>query len=189
MNSTILHFFSQYLKLYFWDISKQLKIILQWIAVREVYVSIFKVYLRAKTLARLCNSKYKHNRFLKEDPDTHAEPLRKNGLLETNPLQICRSWHTKEMEVLKLITPNQSSEIVAHRNRFVSPFIVASSIEKRAKKWWGRGKSYKERFSMLEWSWKKLDELFQSWKKSIHSCKLLCYRPNGRVTLVGAFKG
>lgn len=49
MNSTILNFFfSQYLKLYFWDISKQLKIILQWIAVREVYVSIFKVYLKSE---------------------------------------------------------------------------------------------------------------------------------------------
>jgi len=69
-----------------------------------------------KTLARLCNSNYKQSRFLQEDPDATAEPLGKNGSLEINPLHICRSSHTGEIGVLKLMFPSQNSEIIAHGN-------------------------------------------------------------------------
>lgn len=190
MNSTILHFFfSQYLKLYFWDISKQLKIILQWIAEKEVYVSIFKVYLKSENTCPFVQLQIQTQQISEGRSRYPCRAPRKKWVTWNKPssdLQILTYKRDGSIE-----TNDSKSELRNHSPQEQIYFTFHSSLLnwEKGEKVVGEGKSYKESFSMLEWSWKRLDELFQSWKKSIHSCKLLCYRPNGRVTLVRAFKG
>lgn len=152
---------------------KQLKRILQWKAVREVYASICKVYLKNENTCPFVQLQLQTEQISEGRSRCHCRAPWKKGSLETNPLQICRSWHTGERGVLKLMTSSQNSEIIAHRNWFISPFTLVSSFEKRVKKQ-GEGapgrKSHKETFF---YAWmelkKKLDELFQCWKKSIYN--------------------
>lgn len=143
-----------------------------------------------KTLARLCNSNYKQNRFLKEDPDATAEPLGKKWVSWnklSSDLQILTHRGDRSIE-----TNDPKSELRNHSSQELIYFTFHSSFliwEKGEKGGCGGGESYKEGFSMLDWIWKKLDELFQCWKKSICNCKLLCYRPYSKVTFVREFKG
>lgn len=134
-----------------------------------------------KTLACLCNSHYNQNRFLKDDPEATAEPLRKKWVTWKKP---CSDL---QIGVLQLMPSNQSSQITAHTIWFVSPFTILSSFEKRAKKRERGNKSHKERFYMLECSWKKLDELFPCWKRSICFPTANIYFPNSFVAMLGGW--
>lgn len=82
------------------------------------------------------------------------------------------------IRVLQLMPSSQNSEITTHMIWFVSLFTILSSLEKRVKKRARGNKSHKERFYMLECSWKKLDELFQCWKRSICFPTANIYFPN-----------
>lgn len=96
----------------------------------------------------------------------HRAPQKKTGHLKQVIFRSAGRSIAYSIRVLKLMPSSWNSEITAHMVWFVSPFTILSSFEKREKKREGN-KSHKEKFYMLECCWKKLDELFQCWKRSI----------------------
>lgn len=141
-----------------------------------------------KTLACLCNSHYNQNRFLKDDPEANCRaPQKKMGHLKQAIIRSADRNIAYSIRVLKLMPSSQNSEITAHMIWFVSPFTILSSFEKRVKKREKGNRSHKERFYMLERSWKKLDELFQCWKMSICFPTANIYFPNSFVAMLSVW--
>lgn len=166
---------------------KQLKRILQWKAVREVYVSICKVYLKNEKTCPFVQFQLQTEQISEGRSRCHCWAPWKNWVTWNKPssdLQILTHRGDRSIE-----TNDPKSELRKHSSQELIYFTFHSSVliwEKGE----GGGAEIPQREVFHAWiELKKLDEVFQCWKKSICNCKLLCYRLYGRVMLFSAFKG
>lgn len=83
--------------------------ILQWNAIRELYISICKIYLKKESTCPFVHLQLQTEKISEERSRWHRRALwKKVNHLKESLLQMRRFWHSEEIRVVVIMTPNHS---------------------------------------------------------------------------------